>query len=277
MVWYHGGGFSYPDRPIRPEPTAPAWPAAAICRRRQRESSAQYFRVSGSRGARRRGIRPFGQRRCASILVAAARMGSRECREFWRRPRQCGTTLRPNPAAAERSARSLAMPGAKGLFQRAIVMERRRHPHAAEHERATRLADAVLGEVGLTAKELDKLQALPDRAPARGDRAGAEESWVRRHSGRSTAMWAQAGGRKATICRITRVRPDGDGFVGRRAGHGRRHRRRNRGDLPLAPDDVVWNRTLGEDELKTRVAEVAGRRHRCGAGALWYRRMHPGQ
>src|SRR5262249_10629593 len=28
MVWYHGGGFPT-DRPIRPGPTAPTWPAAA--------------------------------------------------------------------------------------------------------------------------------------------------------------------------------------------------------------------------------------------------------
>jgi hypothetical protein len=31
----------------------------------------------------------------------------------------------------------------------------------ADHERAIKLADAVLGEVGLTASQLDKFQALP--------------------------------------------------------------------------------------------------------------------
>jgi para-nitrobenzyl esterase len=54
----------------------------------------------------------------------------------------------------------LVMPAAKGLFQRAIVMSGA-GIRMAEHERATKLADAVLGEVGLTASQLDKLQALP--------------------------------------------------------------------------------------------------------------------
>ena len=54
----------------------------------------------------------------------------------------------------------LAMPAAKGLFQRAIVMSGA-GIRMAEHERATKLADAVLSEVGLTANQLDKLQALP--------------------------------------------------------------------------------------------------------------------
>jgi para-nitrobenzyl esterase len=69
----------------------------------------------------------------------------------------------------------LAMPATKGLFQRAIVMSGA-GIRMAEHERATKLADAILGEVGLTANQLDNLQALPDRVLARGDRVGAEEA-----------------------------------------------------------------------------------------------------
>jgi para-nitrobenzyl esterase len=41
----------------------------------------------------------------------------------------------------------------------------------------------------------------------------------------------------------------------------------------LAPDDAVWNRSLSEDELKTRVAKVAGAD--AGAVLTLYRRMHP--
>jgi carboxylesterase type B len=52
------------------------------------------------------------------------------------------------------------MPAAKELFQRAIVMSGA-GIRMAEHERGTKLAGAVLDEVGLKANQLDKLQALP--------------------------------------------------------------------------------------------------------------------
>ena len=42
----------------------------------------------------------------------------------------------------------------------------------------------------------------------------------------------------------------------------------------LAPDDAVWNRTLSEDELKTRVADAAGRD--TDTVLALYRQMHPG-
>ena len=44
--------------------------------------------------------------------------------------------------------------------------------------------------------------------------------------------------------------------------------------LFLAPDDAVWNRTLSEDELKTRVAKVAA--GNTDAVLALYRQMHPG-
>jgi len=42
----------------------------------------------------------------------------------------------------------------------------------------------------------------------------------------------------------------------------------------LAPEDAVWNRTLNEDELKRRVADLAGQD--TGAVLALYRQMHPG-
>jgi para-nitrobenzyl esterase len=49
---------------------------------------------------------------------------------------------------------------------------------------------------------------------------------------------------------------------------------RDENALFLAPDDAVWNRILSEDELKTRVAKVAG--NNTDAVLALYRRMHPG-
>jgi para-nitrobenzyl esterase len=54
----------------------------------------------------------------------------------------------------------LAMPAAQGLFHRAIVMSGA-GVRMAEHDRATKLADAILAEVGLKANQLDQLQVLP--------------------------------------------------------------------------------------------------------------------
>ncbi len=42
----------------------------------------------------------------------------------------------------------------------------------------------------------------------------------------------------------------------------------------LAPDDAIWNRTLAEDELKTRVAKVAT--GNTDAVLALYRQMHSG-
>jgi para-nitrobenzyl esterase len=41
----------------------------------------------------------------------------------------------------------------------------------------------------------------------------------------------------------------------------------------LAPDDLVWNRTLSEDQLKARVAELTARD--TDVVIALYRRMHP--
>ncbi len=49
---------------------------------------------------------------------------------------------------------------------------------------------------------------------------------------------------------------------------------RDENALFLAPDDAVWNRTLNEDELKTRVAKVAA--GNTDAVLALYRQMHPG-
>jgi para-nitrobenzyl esterase len=43
--------------------------------------------------------------------------------------------------------------------------------------------------------------------------------------------------------------------------------------LFLAPDDTIWNRSLGDDQLKTLVAKVADAD--AGAVLALYRRMHP--
>ena len=67
----------------------------------------------------------------------------------------------------------LAMPAARGLFHRAIVMSGSAI-RLIERERAGKFAEAVLKEVGLTRNQLDQLQMRPVQTIDRRDRASAE-------------------------------------------------------------------------------------------------------
>ena len=68
----------------------------------------------------------------------------------------------------------LAMPAARGLFHRAIVMSGSAI-RLIERERAGKLAEAVLKELGLTRNQLDQLQTRAVRTIDRRHRAGAED------------------------------------------------------------------------------------------------------
>jgi para-nitrobenzyl esterase len=163
----------------------------------------------------------------------------------------------------------LAMPAAKGLFQRAIVMSGA-GIRMAEHERATKLANAVLGEVGLTANELDKLQALPVERllaaiePAQKRLGPAPFKLLDRY-GFGPVVEGHDLPHHPFDPGATDLSDDMPVMVGGT---------KDENAIFLAPDDVVWNRTLGEDELKMRVAEVAG--GDTDAVLALYRRMHPG-
>src|SRR5262249_43590548 len=131
-------------------------------------------------------------------------------------------------------------------------------------------ADAVLGEVGLKANQLDKLQTLPFE-----DLIAAIELTQKK--------LAPVGFRLL----------DRYGFGPEVDGHDRPHHPFDptatdvSDDVPVmvggtksekaiffAPDDAVWNPTPGEDELKTRVAKVAA--GSTDAVLELYRQMHPG-
>jgi para-nitrobenzyl esterase len=163
----------------------------------------------------------------------------------------------------------LAMPAAKGLFQRAIVMSGA-GIRMAEHKRATKLADAVLGEVGLTANELDKLQALPVERllaaiePAQKKLGAAPFKLLDRY-GFGPVVEGHDLPHHPFDPAATDLSDDVPVMVGGT---------KDENAIFLAPDDTVWNRSLGEDELKARVAEVAG--GDTDAVLALYRRMHPG-
>jgi para-nitrobenzyl esterase len=140
----------------------------------------------------------------------------------------------------------------------------------AEHDRATKLAAAVLGEVGLNANQLDKLQAMPFEqliaaiAPAQKKLAPVGFRLLDRYG-----FGPVVEGHDLPHHPFDPTAPDLSDDVPVMVGG-----TRDENALFLAPDDAVWNRTLSEDELKTRVVKVAG--SNTDAVLALYRRMHPG-
>jgi para-nitrobenzyl esterase len=147
----------------------------------------------------------------------------------------------------------LDMPRAKGLFHKAIVQSGA-SVRFAEPERTTRLADAVLKQLGIARNELDKLKDVPMKtlqaavAPAQATLPRPKLPLLDRYNfgpvidGKllpqqpfHPAAPAISDDVPALVCDT-----------------------KDEAAIFLAPDDAVWNRTLSEDELAKRVRAVAG-------------------
>ena len=133
-------------------------PRAAQRRRGGRgQPSPQHLRPSRSLGA---GGERFAQSGNAGVLdlVAALEWVRDHAARFGGDPGN--VTIFGQSGGGGKVSALLAMPRAKGLFHKAIVQSGA-SVRFAERERTTRLADAVLKQLGLGADELDKLQAVP--------------------------------------------------------------------------------------------------------------------
>lgn len=147
----------------------------------------------------------------------------------------------------------LAMPSARGLFHKGIVQSGA-SIRFAEKERTTQLAAAVLKQLGLDGSKLDALQSLP----------------LEKLSG--VVASAQATLPKAKLPLLDRYNfgPVIDGTV--LPVHPFDPAASALGDdvpvlvgdttdeaaIFLAPDEAVWSRAVTEDDLKKRIAAVAG-------------------
>jgi para-nitrobenzyl esterase len=147
----------------------------------------------------------------------------------------------------------LAMPLARGLFHRAIVMSGAAI-RLAQPERATKLAEAVLQELGLARDRLDQLQSVPfDRLigaiePAQRRVGLPARPLLERYDFGPVVDGAVVPAHPfdPTAPYISRDVPVIVGGV------------KDEMAIYLAPDEQVWDRTLSEQEMKTRVAKVAG-------------------
>jgi para-nitrobenzyl esterase len=161
----------------------------------------------------------------------------------------------------------LAMPAARGLFHRAIVMSGAAI-RLSERERAAKLAEAALSEVGLNRTQLDELQMLPFRrllaaiGPAM-KKVGPAPSRFDRYDFGPVVDGAVLPGHPFDPA-ATAVSADIPVLVGGV---------KDEMAIFLAPDDKVWQRTLSEDELRARVVPVAG--SSTDRALETYRRLFP--
>jgi para-nitrobenzyl esterase len=265
MVWFHGGGFSYGSA------NTPRTAGANLARRGDVVVVTVNHRLNifGFLDLAALGGEEFAHSANAGVLdlVAALQWVRGNITNFGGDPGN--VTIFGQSSGGGKVSALLAMPGAKGLFQRAIVMSGA-GIRMAEHERATKLAEAVLGDVGLAANQLDKLQVLPlERLlaaiePAQKKLAPVGFRQLDRY-GFGPVVEGHDLPRHPFDPTATDLSDDVPVMIGGT---------KDENALFLAPDDAVWNRTLSDDELKTRVAKVAA--GNTDAVLALYRQMHPG-
>jgi para-nitrobenzyl esterase len=162
----------------------------------------------------------------------------------------------------------LAMPAARGLFHRAIIQSGAA-TRLRERDRAARITEAVLQELGLGKADLASLQTLPVErliaaiGPAQKAVGPPKLPLFDRYDFGpvvdGTVLPAHPFDPVATD-----LSDDVPVIVGGM---------KDEMAIFLAPDDKIWHRTLGEDELKERVQRVAG--DATDRVIETYRRLHP--
>jgi para-nitrobenzyl esterase len=266
MVWCHGGGFSYGSA------NTPRTAGARLARRGDVVVVTVNHRLNifGFLDLAEPGGAEFAHSGNAGMLdlVAALAWVRDNVASFGGDPGN--VTIFGQSGGGAKVSTLLAMPSAKGLFHRAIVMSGA-GVRMAGHERATKLADAVLGEVGLTTKQLDQLQTLPIERllaaiePARKKLAPVKHGLIDRYGfGFAPVVEGHDLPHHPFDPTATDLSDDVPVMIGGTA---------DENAFFLAPDDAVWNRTLTEDQLKTRVAKVADAD--TDAVLALYQRMHP--
>src|SRR5580658_10293561 len=264
MVWLHGGGFAYGSA------NTPRTEGANLARRGDVVVVTVNHRLNifGFLDLAALGGAPFARSGNAGVLdlVAALEWVRDNVANFGGDPRN--VTIFGQSGGGGKVSALLAMPAAKGLFHRAIVMSGA-GVRMAGHERATKLADAVLGEVALTAKQLDQLQTVPlDRMLAAIEPAQKKLDPVAfrllDRYGFGPVVEGHDLPHHPFDPAATDLSDDVPVMVGGTS---------DENAVFLAPDDAVWNRSLTDDELKTRVAKVAGAD--TAAVLTLYHHMHP--
>jgi para-nitrobenzyl esterase len=249
MVWYHGGGFGYgsANTPRLAGANLAANHDVVVVTVNHRLNILGFVHLAELGGA------DFAQSGNAGALdmLASLQWVRDNIERFGGDPGN--VTIFGQSGGGGKVSTLLAMPAARGLFHRAIVMSGSAI-RLNDRERAAKLAEAVLGEVGLARTQLDELQTMPFRRliaairPAMKKVGPSRSALFDRYDFGPVVDGAVLPGHPFDP-RATPVSADIPVLVGGV---------KDEMAIFLAPDDKVWERTLSEDELRARVAAVAG-------------------
>ncbi|MBV9824960.1 MAG: carboxylesterase/lipase family protein [Alphaproteobacteria bacterium] len=249
MVWFHGGAFSYGS------PNVPRTDGANLARRGDVVVVTINHRLNifGFLNLAELGGDRFARSGNAGVLdlVASLEWVRDNIARFGGDPGN--VTIFGQSGGGGKVSALLAMPAAKGLFHRAIVMSGA-GIRMASKEASAKVADAVLTQLELTPKDLDKLQRLPIKQmlaaiePALGKVGRPAHPLLDRY-GFGPVVEGHDLPHNPFDPTATEISADIPIMVGGT---------KDENAIFLAPDDAVWNRSLSEGELKDRVTKIAG-------------------
>jgi para-nitrobenzyl esterase len=245
LVWLHGGAFSYGSA------NSPRYDSVNLARRNDVVVVAVNHRLNifGHLDLSAHGER-FAQSGNAGLLdlVAALQWVREHAARFGGDPGN--VTIFGQSGGGGKVSALLTMPSAKGLFHKAVVQSGA-SVRFAERERTARLADAVLKHLGIG---VDQLAALPlERlqeavAPAQATLPRPALPLLDRYN-----FGPVIDGSVLPAHPFDPAAPAVSDDVPILVGG-----TKDESAIFLAPDEAVWNRTLGEDEFGKRIAAVAG-------------------
>jgi para-nitrobenzyl esterase len=249
MVWLHGGAFSYGSA------NSPRYDSTNLARRNDVVVVAVNHRLNifGHLDLSATGDERFAPSGNVGVLdlVLALEWVREHAERFGGDPGN--VTIFGQSGGGGKVSALLAMPVAKGLFHKAIVQSGA-SVRFAERERTTRLADAVLKHLGLRPGQIDALQGLPlERlqaavVPAQTTLPRPRYALLDRYN-----FGPVIDGRVLPAHPFDPTAPALSDDVPIMVGG-----TKDETAIFFAPDDAVWNRTVGEDELRKRLVAVAG-------------------
>jgi para-nitrobenzyl esterase len=265
MVWFHGGAFAYGTA------NAPRLQGSRLAKRgdvvvvtvNQRLNIFGFLDLSAIGGS------AFAQSGNAGALdmVTALEWVRDNIERFGGDPGQ--VTIFGESGGGGKVCTLLTMPAARGLFHRAIVQSGAA-VRLRERDRAVRLSEAVLKQVGLTSKQLDRLQALPIAAllaavgPAQKAIGPAPSPLFDRYP-----FGPVVDGDIVPHHPFDPAAPAISADIPLLIGD-----MKDEMTSFLATDDKIWHRTLTEQEMRDRVTSVAG--DHTDRVIETYRGIHPG-
>jgi len=265
MVWFHGGAFSFGSS------NAERLTGSRLCKRGDVVvvTVNQRLNIFGHLDLSSVGGFAFAKSGNAGTLdmVAALEWVRENISRFGGDP--ANVTIFGESGGGGKVSTLMAMPLARGLFHRAIVQSGA-VVRVRDADRAARLTAAVLRELSLGAKDLEKLQALPLQnllaviGPAVKALGPSPTPLLDRYPF-GPVVDGQILPRQPFDPDAPEISADIPLLIGDM---------KDEAASFLAHDDKIWNRTLTEAELRTRVAAVAGAH--TDRVIETYQRLYPG-